>query len=213
MNKASAMGFALGVLFLAGVVGLSGGGGSQKVPQAKVTPISVGGDSRVAASEESAESDGGGGKVAEKKPVDFKPGANELLAKGESKGNGLKISRSVTPGGYRTGQALDVIVSLVAEGKDKVTALALVEQLPKGWSFQEVSGGAKPVIMPSKGATGELTFVWVQVPAFPCTVAYRIVPGPEVTGAQELQGQAVYRQSGPELRTEMVKTAVSPAVP
>lgn len=210
VNKASAMGFLLGVIFLVGTVALLGGGSQKKAPQVKGQQVGPAGDSRASASEESAESDAGT-KVAEKKMVDFKPTGSEALAKAEVKGSGLRMTRSVTPGGYRSGQALDVIVSLASDGTEKLSALALVERLPKGWSFQEVSGGAKPVIVPAKDATGELTFVWVQVPAFPCTVSYRMVPGPEVAGTQELQGQGVYRQSGPEQRTELVKTMVSPA--
>ena len=211
MNKASAIGFLLGVVFLAGTVVLFGGGQGQKEPQVKGQQTGAASDNRIPVSEESAESDAGT-KAAEKKMVDFKPTGSEALAKAEAKGSGLRMTRSVTPGGYRTGLPLDVIVSLASDGTEKVTALALVERLPKGWSFQEVSGGAKPVITPAKDAVGELTFVWVQVPAFPCTVSYRMVPGPEVAGAQELQGQAVYRQSGTEQRTDMVKTMVSPAV-
>ncbi len=211
MNKASAVGFACGVIFLGLSVALMSVGNGQKKAQGAPKPGAVGADGRVAVVEESAESDSAT-KAPQKKMVDFKPAGNQLLPKVEAPGGGVKMTRSATPGGYRAGQPLDVIVSLDADGKDKLTALALVERLPKGWSFEELTGGAKPVIVPAKGATGELSFVWVQVPAFPCTVSYKLLPGPDVVGAQELQGQAVYRQSGPEMRTEMVKTLV-PAAP
>ncbi len=205
MNKAAAIGFAVGLAFLGGVVFLYGGSGGPTKAQGLAK-------SGVAGNEESAEADTGS-KPAEKKLAPFTPAGSQPLAKPEPKGTGVRMARSVAPGGYRSGQPLEVIVSLDHDGKDKVTALAVVERLPQGWTFQEVSGGAKPVIMPSKGAAGELTFVWVQVPSFPCTVSYRVVPAPEVTGPQELQGQAVYRQLGPEQRTEMLKTVATAATP
>ena len=210
MNKASAVGFGVGVVFLGLVMAVIGVGNAQKRPQVAGKPVAVAGEGRASANEESAEVDAGA-KALEKKLPEFKTAGSEASAIAGPQGGGMKMSRVAAPGGYRTGQALDVMVSLACEGKEKVTALALVERLPKGWSFQEVSGGAKPVIAPTKGVGGELTFVWVQVPAFPCTVSYRVVAGTEVAGAQEFQGQAVYRQAGPEQRTEMVKTVVAPA--
>ena len=210
MNKASAVGFAAGLIFLGLAMVFIGMGNVQEKPAATGKPVPAAPESRPAAPEESAEVDGGA-KPAEKKLPEFKMPVNQPLAKTPPAGSGLIMARSATPGGYRTGQALDVIVSLNSNGRDKLTALALVERLPQGWTFQELSGGASPVITPAKGAAGELSFVWAQIPAFPFTVSYRIVPGPEVAGPQEFQGQAVYRQAGPEQRTEMVKTTVVPA--
>lgn len=212
MNKAAAVGFLAGVLVLAAAVGLygilkrqdkAGGRGQVGVAATKgMTP----------ASEESTEADNNTKPLGGKPPV-VSASSGDPVVKAEAKLIGLKMSRSMPPNGYRAGQAVDVFVGFEYAGADKVTALALVERIPAGWSFQEVSGGAKPVIMPAKGATGELTFVWVQVPSFPCTLSYRIVPGPEVAGPQEVQGQAVYRQLGPEQRTEALKTVVSKAAP
>jgi hypothetical protein len=208
------IGFAVGLCFLGGFVALSSIGGVQKRSAVPARPAPLAGEKAAPVGEESAESDNGA-KVAEKKVVPSAQPLREAVSAtaAEPRAKSLKTGRSVAPGGYRAGQALDVIVSLQYEGGEKVTALALVERLPKGWIFQELSGGEKPVILPAKGATGDLTFVWVQVPAFPCTVSYRIVAGPEVTGPQEIEGQAVYREFGPEQRTAALKTVVSPAAP
>jgi hypothetical protein len=212
MNKSAVMGFLAGVLVLAAVVGLYGASKRQdKLPAPGHINATVTKD-QVAASEESTEANNGLKSLEEKHPPVNVP-TGQPVAKLEPKGRGLKMARSAAPGGYRAGQAFDISVSFEYEGPDKVTALALVERIPQGWSFQEVSSGAKPVIVPGKGAAGELTFVWVQVPAFPCTLSYRIVPGPDVTGPQEVQGQAVYRQLGPEQRTETLKSVVNSAAP
>jgi hypothetical protein len=208
MNKASALGFAAGVVFLGLAVALFSIGNVQKGTQGGRKAAPAAGESRVPGADEPAESGDSAGKATARKMVDFKPAGSAALPKAQGKEAGLKLTRSATPGGYRTGQALDVFVSFAYDDKTRPSALALVERLPKGWAFEALTGGEKPAISPAKGAAGEMTFVWVQVPAFPCTVSYRIVPGPEVSGPQEIEGQAVYREAGPELRTEMVKTVV-----
>jgi hypothetical protein len=197
MNKASAVGFGIGVVVLFVMTLVFG----------LVNPRS-----ELQNSGKRTGVDAGRSPGTRRMPA-FAPKDGEQARKGNPQGGALRIAHSATPGGYRTGQVFDVIVGLDCHGQEKVTALALVERLPKGWTFEEVSGGEKPVIAPSKGAAGELTFVWVRVPAFPCTVSYRVVPGPEVSGPQEFQGQAVYRQSGPELKTEPVGMTVQPATP
>ncbi len=210
MNKASAVGFAAGMVFLVLVLAFLGLGKAERKTQTTGKPAPAAGEESTGAHEESVETDGGA-KPAERKLSNLKPALPEPLRVPGPEGSALRMVRTATPGGYRAGQALDVIVSLDSGSKDKLTALALVERLPKGWTFVEISGGARPVIVPSKGASGELTFVWVQVPTFPCTVSYRIVAGADVAGPQELQGQGVYRQSGPERRTDMIRTTVAPA--
>ena len=208
MNKPAAIGFVAGVVFLAAVLLVYGGSMQQKKTQTTATTA----DARVSSTEESAETDSSV-KPTEKKMVDFKPNGLQSPKKPEVATGGLTMGRSAAPGGYHPGQALDVIVSLDYQGGDKVTALAVAEHLPKGWTFQEVSGGEIPNVVPAKGATGEVAFVWVKVPAFPCTLSYKVLPGPDVLGPQEISGQGVFRQMGPELRSALVKTTVLPATP
>ena len=206
MNKASAVGFAAGLAVLAAMVLMFASGGG-KGNQAKGNPAAVPAPAVAASGEESTEADATPKRPEQaERPLAEK--AREAAARMERKPGSLRMGRTARGGVYSPGQPVELTLELQYSGGDKVTALAIVEKLPKGWLFQEVSSGTRPVIVPSRGATGELTFVWVQVPAFPCTMTYTVVPGPEVTGPQEIEGQAVYRQYGPEMRSETARTVL-----
>lgn len=111
----------------------------------------------------------------------------------------VEVARSVAAGGYTPGQPLEVSVTLSYTGTDPVTALALVETLPDGWTFDKVTGGAAPAVSPPAGKGGNVTFIWVQVPAFPATLTYTVnVPAAD-TGARTLAGKAAYRLTGGQI--------------
>lgn len=100
------------------------------------------------------------------------------------------------------GKSLDITVVLEYSGAGNVTALGVLQRLPEGWRFEEMAGGAElPVVVPNKGARGELTFAWIQPPSFPCTFTYRVTPAADGDALQSLQGQALFRKMAGELRS------------
>lgn len=136
--------------------------------------------------------------------------APEAAPAGDKNWPGLKLSQSVvkpfTPGGTgELGIALDFGTG------DPVAAMAVTQKLPEGWTFDKVTGGAQPAVMPTAGQGGEITFIWIQVPAFPTNFTYSIKVPETSKSADFVTGQAVYRRAGDEERTEEVVTELPPA--
>lgn len=126
----------------------------------------------------------------------------------------LKMTRRAPAGGYIPGAPLDIEVGLEYQPEAfPITALAVVEELPEGWTYDGIAGGPKPTIAPAVGASGPLQFVWVEIPQFPAAFAYRVrVPGGE-TGVRTLSGQSLYRTDGPEAQTPGVATEIPALTP
>lgn len=121
----------------------------------------------------------------------------------------VEVARSISAGGYTPGQPLEISVTLNYAAADPVTALALVETLPEGWSFDKVTGGAAPAVSPPAGKTGPVTFIWVQIPTFPATLTYTVnVPATD-SGARTLSGKAAYRTTGAQIEGPPTATDIS----
>jgi len=119
--------------------------------------------------------------------------------KAEEMKNAVEVAHSFPAGGYTAGQAVEVSTTLSYAGTTKVSALALVLTLPAGWSFDKMTGGAAPAVAPAAGKTGNVTFIWVDIPALPATLTYTVnVPAGE-TGARALVGKAAYRTDGGQI--------------
>lgn len=111
----------------------------------------------------------------------------------------VEVARAVAAGGYTPGQPVEVSVTLNYSGTDPISALALVETLPEGWTFDKVTGGAAPAVAPAAGKTGIVTFIWVQVPTIPATLTYTVIPPATDTGAKVIAGKAAFRTTGPQI--------------
>jgi len=117
----------------------------------------------------------------------------------------LSLERVVPSQCYAAGQDLTVNITLTSNCVSSITALGLAETLPADWTFVSATGGD---IKPAAGATGELSFAWFSIPAFPYTFSYIAhVPDPQEDD-KIISGQAIYRLSGGELRTFLVDTVV-----
>jgi len=128
-------------------------------------------------------------------------------------GEGFSLGRNIAAGGYTPGQPLDVELVMNYGASDPVTAVAIQETLPAGWTFEKVTGGAAPVISRKPGAEGVLSFVWINVPSLPASFTYAArVPDGE-SGVKQLSGEARYRTSGPEERSAPVVTELKPLTP
>jgi ELWxxDGT repeat protein len=106
-----------------------------------------------------------------------------------------------------------VAVTLDAATEAPVTALALHETLPEGWTFEAIGGTAPPDLVPPAGATGTLDFIWYNVPVFPCSFSYTISPPPSASGEYLLDGQVIGRSDGPETRSASVASSAFPFAP
>jgi len=124
-------------------------------------------------------------------------------------GEGFTMARSVADGAYLAASPIDIEIALDFRRSDTITALAVQEDLPPGWVFEGVTGGDKPTVEPPQGRTGTITFLWINIPAFPTQFTYTAsVPAGE-TGDKEIKGVAVFRTDGPEERIEPVVTTLS----
>ena len=121
----------------------------------------------------------------------------------------LSVSRKASDEGYTPGEPIAVEVILEYTSTEEVMAMALVEMLPPGWTFGEVTGGDRPAVART-GEDGEVTFVWVNVPEWPAAMTYTIVAPEGQTGPCHITGYAVYRASGPELQSEPAVTELLP---
>lgn len=128
--------------------------------------------------------------------------------KAEDQKFAVEVAHAVPAGGYTAGETLEISATLTYSGTTPVSALAFVETLPVGWTFDKVTGGSAPAVAPPAGKAGNATFIWIDVPSFPATVTYTVnVPAGEA-GARTLAGKAAYRTDsgqieGPPSATEI----------
>ena len=121
---------------------------------------------------------------------------------------GLTVSHGL-PSGYEAGAPVEILVEIslgVADGP-AITALALIEEIPPGWSFTsmgEFLSGGLPSITPTAGEQGELEFVWITIPnTFPYQFTYILTPAGDQTEPQTLWGQTLYRTTNEELLSDI----------
>jgi hypothetical protein len=121
----------------------------------------------------------------------------------------LEMSRSA--GAYVPGEAVEVAVTFEQREEVELTALALNETLPEGWTYAGAVNLHGASIQPQIGDGGTLTFIWVVMPEFPVQISYLAQAAASATGAQILSGNAVYRTNGSELTTVDSVTEVAQA--
>jgi PKD repeat protein len=121
----------------------------------------------------------------------------------------MTLRRQVFPGQACGAEAaLDLVVTLSYDGAAPVTALGLVETLPDGWTFGSVVSGPAPANVLAR-PSGEVEFLWIEIPAFPMELRYRILVPVNPSGTETVSGLGLYRLDGPELRTNTETTSFS----
>lgn len=110
---------------------------------------------------------------------------------------------------YRPGEAMPVSVAMEYTGQEPVTALALRLALPPGWQFAGVSGDLRPAIEPPAGTRDELTFVWIQIPAFPALFECMLDTPAGAPGPVSISAQAIYRGLAGEMQSPVVETPLA----
>lgn len=138
------------------------------------------------------------------------PASSQLTA--EDSTPVMRLERTIPDGGYTPGKPLDVQVGVdYPVEATPVTAVAVVERLPHGWTFGEVTSEEKPDIFPLEGERGALQFVWINTPSFPFELTYTAnVPPSEGGGTREIRGRTVYRTDGPQAESNQENTDVPP---
>lgn len=116
----------------------------------------------------------------------------------------MTMSREVED--YVPGEQFRVDVVLESAEALELTALALMESLPEGFSYAGGFDLAGAAVQPAAGATGELAFIWVQMPELPVHVSYAVQALATASGSYTLSGEALYRTNGGELSTPAVYT-------
>jgi hypothetical protein len=121
----------------------------------------------------------------------------------------LEMSRSVA--GYEPGKVVTVEVTLKSFCGEPVTALAVEETWPPGWTYVSSSGVGlvDGTNAPTADAQGTLQFFWFSpIPTFPYTFSYEVRAPVTATGPVTMSGQSISRLSGPELRTPLVDSTL-----
>jgi hypothetical protein len=117
--------------------------------------------------------------------------------------------------GFTADGAVEVTLTLSHQGGEPIRALGIEETLPGGWTFDGVVSGEKPDLTPTNGRTGTLEFAWFNIPAFPTSFTYRAKA--DKMEPNQISGQALFRTSGAELRSNVVTTVAGrgpqPAAP
>ena len=123
----------------------------------------------------------------------------------------LTLTRSVESQGYTPGEPLEVALKLDYSLDEDVTALAVQEVLPPGWTFGRITGGDAPAVPPNEGTAGTVSFIWIQLPEWPIEFNYTVNVPQGQSGEVLLEGYPVYRTGGGELRGNTTETELSPA--
>lgn len=144
-------------------------------------------------------------------------GGGEGEGEGEIEGEQppeLTLLRSPLGGAnYAPGQTIQLRVTIAYGGTEPVTALALNEILPPGWTYEGIASGNAPPIQPPNGSTGQLDFAWITVPPFPVSFVYNVLVPPDAGGVQTVTGTAFYRTSGDETPSNTAVTELLPFTP
>ncbi|MFM1920188.1 MAG: hypothetical protein RLZZ303_1822 [Candidatus Hydrogenedentota bacterium] len=120
----------------------------------------------------------------------------------------VTLSRSTPAATYLPGAGLQVTLTVTEACTSELVALSVTETVPAGWRFADATGEDAPTLQPEPGATGTLTFGWLEVPALPVTFTYTLaVPGTAV-GQQQLTGNVTWRTCDDDLAGAAVTTTL-----
>lgn len=125
----------------------------------------------------------------------------------------LSMERSLGgDGSYSPGGTVDVTITLNAEGAgEPVRAMGIEESIPAGFTYDGVVSDKRPDLAPPAGRSNRVEFAWFNIPDFPSSFTYRLRANADASGTANITGQTLYRTSGPELRTEVLTTPLTPA--
>ena len=94
------------------------------------------------------------------------------------------------------GANLELTLRVSKSGSEALSALAIRESLPPGWTYAGLTGGVAPLNDPAASNPGTLEFAWYPVPPGLFTLSYSVVAVGSESPAQAmagLRGTAIYR--------------------
>lgn len=125
---------------------------------------------------------------------------------------GITLERAAS-GEYTPGTALDITVTINTQVAGAITALALAETIPTGWTYEGVTAvsGALPDTAPGAGAEGTLDFAWTTPPALPYSFIYTVVPATDASGTKTISGYVSCSTNTGEQNSDIVTTQIDAA--
>lgn len=153
--------------------------------------------------------------AAEPAPAEAAPAAEpmpveEAAAPAQPTPGTVMLARGSQTPYYAPGEAIQIDVLLEHEGPAPASAVAVVETIPPGWTFEGISGGTAPPIKPAQGTKGNLSFIFIEVPPFPIKFTYTLVPAADSAGEQSIKGRVAYRSENMPLEGVEIVTTIPP---
>ncbi|MFP4502339.1 MAG: PKD domain-containing protein [Candidatus Hydrogenedentota bacterium] len=115
---------------------------------------------------------------------------------------------------YTPGERFLVELTADYTGAGTLTALAMTDTVPRGWTYDGLAAGTtvQPAIAGSRPSEPEtMNFMWIQIPAFPLSLQYYVIPALDSAGPQEFSGHVEYRESGGPLYSNRAEATAYPA--
>ncbi len=113
---------------------------------------------------------------------------------------------------YIPGKSLTVTVTFTKTTSENILALGLTSLFPKGCQFQGVSPTNAPAIYPTSSRAvsngiNPFEFAWIDIPPFPFSFSFNVYLPSDLQGAYQITTQAIYREAGPQLCSNIVSTS------
>ena len=141
----------------------------------------------------------------------YAPGRTTMVKGSMPKEGTLTATRSFAPERYTSGDTVDVTVTITHDNPDAITALAVTEDLPAGWTFDQILSTPAPPIAPASGASGTLGFAWLSIPTtWPMVFTYRVHVPADAVGIKSFTGFVSYREMGGSIDVTTPATDIAP---
>ena len=132
---------------------------------------------------------------------------------GEANPANVTLTRTWT-GVYDVNEPIRLTVTITSDSGPTILALGLTEQLPDGWTFDNVvsSSAALPAIVNFEEDTNEVEFGWINIPGRPFTLTYQVSVGTTIQESVDLTGRVEYRLDGGPQFSDTVTTTFTAVI-
>lgn len=121
---------------------------------------------------------------------------------------GVTLTRSVSPGAFLPGGAVEVTLTINYTGSLRMTALGGEEDIPPGWTLAGFSGPNLPGSRLINPDTGLLEYAYFNQGAFPLSFTYRLTVPEGDFADHVITGRVRYRLNAGELTTPELSSPV-----
>lgn len=120
----------------------------------------------------------------------------------------LHLAQVSKADGYTAGQPVELELKVEKQGEGKLGAVAVVVNIPSGWTFDALTGGAVPPVKPQQGAQGTLTFIFIELPEFPVIFGYTLKPAENASGEAQVKAKVLYRANNTPAESVEIATVI-----